>query len=125
MTSNSPPPPSTVEQEQEEKEHFHEVILEDEEEPEVEVCGADNKEVIVEQDAWEEETVCSVVETASQIQSRGKKRKSSKQQRVAFYERQLQHSATQVTFNFCVVTNHILYISFSLKLHRLSCPNEI
>ncbi|XP_078359153.1 uncharacterized protein LOC144643701 [Oculina patagonica] len=70
MTSNSPPPPSTVEQEQEEKEHFHEVILEDEEEPEVEVCGADNKEVIVEQDAWEEETVCSVVETASQIQSR-------------------------------------------------------
>lgn len=77
MTSNSPPPPSTVEEEEkEEKERVHEVILEDEEEPEVEefVCGAENKEVIVEQDAWEEETVCSVVETASQIQSKGKKK---------------------------------------------------
>ena len=75
MTSNSPPPPSTAEEE-EEKERAHEVILEDEEEPEVQefVCGAENKEEIVEQEAWEEETVCSVMETASQIQSKGKKK---------------------------------------------------
>lgn len=75
MSRNTPPPPSPIEEEEEEeKERVHEVILEDEEEPEVKefICPADDKEVIVEQDKWEEETVRSVVETASQIQSKGK-----------------------------------------------------
>lgn len=75
MTRNTPPPPSPI-QEEEEDERTHEVILEDQEQPEVEeyVCGAENKEVIVEQNAWEEETEYSVVETASQIQSKGMKK---------------------------------------------------
>lgn len=74
MTTNTPPPPSPIqEEEEEEDQRTHEVILEDQEEPEVEefVCGPENKEVIVEQNAWEEETEYSVVETASQIQSKG------------------------------------------------------
>lgn len=75
MTTNTPPPPSPIQEEEEEEEdrRTHEVILEDQEEPEVEefVCGTENKEVIVEQNAWEEETEYSVVETASQIQSKG------------------------------------------------------
>lgn len=71
MARNTPPPLAEGE---EEEQHIHEVILEDEEEQEMEefVCGDENKEVIVQQDAWEEETVYSVVETASQIQSKGK-----------------------------------------------------
>ena len=75
MASNSPPPLLEEEQEKEkDKDLVHEVILEDEEERELEefVCDAENKEVVVEQEAWEEETVHSVVETASQIQGRGK-----------------------------------------------------
>ncbi|KAJ7392315.1 hypothetical protein OS493_011972 [Desmophyllum pertusum] len=69
MARNTPPPLAEGE---EEEQHIHEVILEDEEEQEMEefVCGDENKEVIVQQDAWEEETVYSVVETASQIQSK-------------------------------------------------------
>ena len=51
------------------------MILEDQEEPQVEefVCGAENKEVVDEQNAWEEETEYSVVETASQMESKGMK----------------------------------------------------
>ena len=73
MSRNTPPPPSPIEEEQQEDERTHEVILEDQEEPEVEefVCDAENKEVVDEQNAWEEETEYSVVETASQIESKG------------------------------------------------------
>ncbi|XP_022791959.1 uncharacterized protein LOC111331165 isoform X2 [Stylophora pistillata] len=66
-------PSSLLEEEQDrERDLVHEVILEEEEQPDLEkfVCGAENKEVLVEQEVWEEETVHSVVETASQIQSR-------------------------------------------------------
>ena len=76
MSRNTPPPPSPIEEEQQqEDQRTHEVILEDEEEPQVEefVCGAENKEVIDEQNALEEETEYSVVETASQIESKGMK----------------------------------------------------
>ena len=76
MSRNTPPPPpSPIEEEQQEDERTHEVILEEQEEPEVEVfvCGAENKEVVDEQNAWEEETEYSVVETASQIESKGMK----------------------------------------------------
>lgn len=69
LTAVTPPPSSpTVESE----EPVHEVILEEEEEAEMEefVCG--EKEELDQQDAWEEETVNSVMETASQIQSKGK-----------------------------------------------------
>ena len=77
MSRNTPPPPSPIEEEQQEDERTHEVILEDQEEPEVEefVCGAENKEVVDEENAWEEETEYSVVETASQIESKGMKMK--------------------------------------------------
>ena len=77
MSRNTPPLPSPIEEEQQEDERTHEVILEDqeagEEEPEVEefVSDAENKEVVDEQNAWEEETEYSVVETASQIESKG------------------------------------------------------
>ena len=76
MSRTTPPPPSLIEEEQVEDKRTHEVILEDQEEPQVEefVCGAENKEVIDEQDAWEEETEYSVVETASQIESKGTKK---------------------------------------------------
>ena len=76
MSRNTPsPPPSPIEEEQQEDERTHEVILEEQEEPEVEefVCGAENEEVVDEQNAWEEETEYSVVETASQIESKGMK----------------------------------------------------
>jgi len=78
MSRNTPPPPSPIEEEQQEEhqnERIHEVILEEQEEPQVEefVCDAENKEVIDEQNAWEEETGYSVVETASQIESKGMK----------------------------------------------------
>lgn len=45
--------------------------MEEKEEEEVEqfVCGTE--EEVDEQDVWEEDTVVSVVETASQIQSKG------------------------------------------------------
>jgi len=47
---------------------LHEPILEEEEEVEEFVCGAE--EELDEQDAWEEDTVHSVVETASQFESK-------------------------------------------------------
>jgi len=76
MSRSTPPPPSTIEEEQDEDQRIHEVIVEDQEEPQVEefVCGAENEEVIDEQNAWEEETEYSVVETASQIQCKGMKK---------------------------------------------------
>lgn len=37
------------------------------------VCGDESKEVVDEQNAWEEETEYSVVETASQMESKGMK----------------------------------------------------
>lgn len=77
MSRSTPPPPSTIEEEQQdEDQRIHEVIVEDQEEPQVEefVCGAENEEVIDEQNAWEEETEYSVVETASQIQCKGMKK---------------------------------------------------
>jgi len=76
MSRNTPPPPSPIEEEQqEEDQRIHEVILEDQEEPQVEefVCGAEDKEVVDEQNVWEEETEYSVVETASQMESKGMK----------------------------------------------------
>lgn len=76
MSRNTPPPPpSPIEEEQQEDELTHEVILEDQEEPEVEefVCDVENKEVVDEQNTWEEETEYSVVETGSQIESKGMK----------------------------------------------------
>jgi len=76
MSRNTPPAPSPIEEEQqEEDQRTHEVILEDQEEPQVEefVCGDESKEVVDEQNAWEEETEYSVVETASQMESKGMK----------------------------------------------------
>lgn len=76
MSRNTPPAPSPIEEEQQEDhQRTHEVILEDQEEPQVEefVCGDESKEVVDEQNAWEEETEYSVVETASQMESKGMK----------------------------------------------------
>ena len=73
MERNSPSP--LLEEEQEKERDFvHNVILEEEEQPELEefVCDTENKKVVVEEEAWEEETAHTVVETASQIQGRGK-----------------------------------------------------
>ena len=70
------PPPTSISTETEEGLREHETIVEEEEE-EVEqfVCGTE--EELDEQDVWEEDTVVSVVETASQIQSKGKNKAMS------------------------------------------------
>ena len=75
LTNLTPPPPSSPAAESRE-EPVHEVIVEQEEhEAQLEefVCGAE--EELDEQDAWEEDTVHSVVETASEIQSKGMRNK--------------------------------------------------
>ena len=65
------PPPTSISTETEEGLRDHETIVEEKEEEEIEqfVCGTE--EEVDEQDVWEEDTVVSVVETASQIQSKG------------------------------------------------------
>ena len=45
--------------------------MEEKEEEEVEQFVCETEEELDEQDVWEEDTVVSVVETASQIQSKG------------------------------------------------------
>ena len=63
-------PPLAASPTETEEPPLHEPILEEEEEAEEFVCGVE--EELDEQDAWEEDTVHSVVETASQFESKGK-----------------------------------------------------
>ena len=68
------PPPTSISTETEEGLREHETIVEEKEEEEVEQFVCETEEELDEQDVWEEDTVVtvvSVVETASQIQSKG------------------------------------------------------
>lgn len=69
LTSLTPPPPS-LSTETEETLGRQEAIVEEEEEEDVKEFIVRAEEELDEQDAWEEDTVDSVVETASQIQSK-------------------------------------------------------
>ena len=66
------PPPPSLSTETEETLGGQEAIVEEEEEEDVKEFVVGAEEELDEQDAWEEDTVDSVVETASQIQSKGK-----------------------------------------------------
>lgn len=78
------PPPSSPATTSEEP--VYDVILEEEEADVEEFVFAVEGEQLEEQDAWEEDTVHSVVETASQMESKGKIKHAS-------------HKATHVIFD--------------------------